>query len=252
MLNLYIAMFFMGIISIAYEQVMVTAVILIGLIILLFFNKQQRYITSMVLAFLFGFSIFMIANNFLEATSFTKEIKIVLNRLLLIFIILALVVHSLIFSRKIVWYNNKPNWKEPIVLPFHKINTFWFWLIGITINAIVYLVFIVQKDLETLQTLFWFCIAFSLINAIFEEVIWRGLMLSALVKFTSPRYAVFITSVGFGLLHLAIGFSMGLSLLIAVAGVIYAVITLKTNSIYPSMFFHFVVNVGMVYSGFII
>ncbi|WP_404427828.1 CPBP family intramembrane metalloprotease [Ureibacillus chungkukjangi] len=252
MLNITIAIFFIGIISISYEQGIFTACIFMGLLILLFFNREQRYITSVLLAFLIGFSIFMIANNFLEATSFTKEIKIVLNRLSLIFIILSLVVHSLIFPRKIVWYNNKPNWTEPIVLPFHKINIFWFWLIGIIVNAIVYLVFIVQKDLETLQTLFWFCIGFSLINAIFEEVIWRGLMLSTLVKITSPGYVVFITSVGFGLLHLAIGFSMGLSLLIAVAGVFYALITLKTNSIYPSMVFHFVVNVGMVYSGFII
>ena len=125
-------------------------------------------------------------------------------------------------------------------------------MIGIVVNGIVYLFFIVQKDVEYIQSLLLFCLLFSLINAVFEEIIWRGIMLSALKEFTSTGYAVFVTSVGFGLLHLAIGFSIYLSLLISVAGVIYAIITLKTNSIFPSIAFHLVINIGMVYSGFII
>lgn len=252
MLKVTTALFLIGIISISYKMGIITAFIFIGLLFLIGFNREQRYVASLSLAFLIGLYIFIIANNFLAITSFSVENKILLNRITLVFIILALVFHSFIFSRKIHWYNHKPDWRNPIVLPFHKVNTFWFWLIGILVNALVYLVFIAQKDFETIQMLFWFCIGFSLINAVFEEVIWRGLMLSALKEFTSTGYAVFITSAGFGLLHLAIGFSMGLSLLICCAGVIYAVITIKTNSIYPSMAFHFVVNVGMVYSGFII
>ncbi|SOC45053.1 CAAX prenyl protease-like protein [Ureibacillus acetophenoni] len=77
-------------------------------------------------------------------------------------------------------------------------------------------------------------------------------MLSTIKELTSTGYAVIVTSIGFGLLHLAIGFSLSLSLLISIAGGIYALITLKTNSIYPSIVFHIVVNIGMVYSGLII
>lgn len=96
-----------------------------------------------------------------------------------------------------------------------------------------------------------FCLFFSLINAVFEEVIWRGLLLSTLKKYTSVGYAVVVTSVGFGLFHLSIGFSIYLSLLISVAGLIYALITLKTNSLYPSIIFHIIINIGMVFSGLI-
>ena len=128
----------------------------------------------------------------------------------------------------------------------------WLWMIGIVINVIIYVYFIVQKDMESFQTLLLFCLLFSLINAVFEEVIWRGLLLSVLKEHTSIGYAVIITSVGFGLFHLSIGFSIYLSLLISVAGLIYALITLKTNSIYPSIVFHIVINIGMVYSGLII
>jgi uncharacterized protein len=142
--------------------------------------------------------------------------------------------------------------EKSIVLPFHTVHTFWFWLIGIIVNVMIYGFFIIQKDIEYIQMLVWFCLFFSVINAVFEEVIWRGILLSALKEATSTWYAVSVTSVGFGLLHLSIGFSISLSLFISVAGVIYALITLKTNSIYPSIAFHIVINIGMVYSGFII
>ncbi|GGA64986.1 hypothetical protein GCM10008025_05970 [Ornithinibacillus halotolerans] len=252
LLTMLATLFFVGIISISYQQVVFSIFVFIGLLIFLFVNKEKRFVISLPLAFLTGFVLFMVANDFVETMNVSKEIEVILNRLFLVFIIIGIALNHHFFNKKVYWYNEKPNWKNPIVLPFHKINTFWFWLIGIVVNVIIYMSFIVQKDVEYLQQLLLFCIAFSLINAVFEEVIWRGILLSALKEHTSTGYAVITTSVGFGLLHLVIGFSISLSLLISVAGVIYALITLKTNSIYPSIIFHIVINIGMVYSGFII
>ena len=252
MLIVVAALFFLGITFISYHQVFFSAIIFIGLIFLLITNKEKRIITSLLLSFLISFVIFIVSNDFIGTMTISKEFKIILNRLFLVIILLGIVFNLLLFKKKVSWYNAKPDWKNPIILPFHRVNTFRFWMIGIVINGIVYLFFIVQKDVEYIESLFWFCIFFSLINAVFEEVIWRGVMLSALNEYTSTGYAIFVTSVGFGLLHLAIGFSLSLSLLISVAGVIYALITLKTNSIYPSIVFHIIINIGMVYSGFII
>jgi uncharacterized protein len=252
MLIIMAVLFFGGIASISYQQGIVTAFVFLGFVILLLFKKEKRFILSLLLSFLIGFLIFMVSNNFIGTMSFSKEMKILLNRLFLVFIIIGMVLTYLIFKKEVSWYNGKPDWKNPIVLPFHRVNIFWFWLIGIVVNGMVYLFFIVQKDVEYIQSLLLFCLLFSLINAVFEEIIWRGIMLSALKEYTSTGYAIFVTSVGFGLLHLAIGFSIPLSLLISVAGVIYAIITLKTKSIYPSIAFHIVINIGMVYSGFII
>ena len=245
-------LFFTGIASISYQQDVFTSFAFIGLAILLLINKEKRFLTSLLLSFLIGFLIFMVSNHLIELTYASKEIKIILNRLFLIFIILGLVINHRIFKKKVSWYNEKPDWNNPIVFPFHTLNIFWFWMIGIIVNVMVYLFLIVRKDVEDIQSLLLFCLFFSLINAVFEEVIWRGIMLSALKEITSTGYAMIVTSVGFGLLHLAIGFSISFSLLFSVAGVIYAVITLKTNSIYPSIVFHLVINIGMVYSGFIL
>ena len=252
MLIVFGALFFLGIMSISYQLEVLASLIIIGLVMLVVFHKEKRFLASLLLSFLIGFVLFMVSNHFVGTLTLSKEVKIIWNRVFLGFMIIALVVTLRIFKKKVTWYNNKPDWKNPIVLPFHRVDTFWFWLMGIFVNAIVYLVFIVQKDTASIQSLVWFCLCFSLINAVFEEVIWRGIMLSALKTFVSTRFAIIVTSVGFGLLHLAIGFSLPLSLLISSAGVIYAVITLKTNSIYPSIVFHFVINIGMVYSGFIV
>jgi uncharacterized protein len=246
------ALFFLGITSISHQQVVFSSIVFIGLLILLLINKEKRFIISLLFSFLIGYVIYMVSSNFIEPMNISKEIKIILNRLFLIFIIIGIFFTHIFFNKKVSLYNKKPDWKNPIILPFHKVNTFWFWLIGIVVNGIIYLFFIVQKDVEYIQSLLLFCLFFSLINAVFEEVIWRGIMLSSLMEFTSTGYAIFVTSVGFGLLHLSIGFSISVSLLISVAGAIYAIITLKTNSIYPSIVFHIIINIGMVYSGFII
>lgn len=244
--------FFLGIISIAYQQTVFSAIVIIGLLIMLLTNKKRKFVISILLSFLIGFVVFMVTNNFIETINIPKDIKIILNRFLLVFIIIGIILNHLFFKKTISWYNNKPDWQNPIILPFHKVHTFWFWIIGIAVNGLIYLFFIIQKDIEYIQSLLLFCLIFSLINAVFEEVIWRGIMLSSLKEYTSTGFAIFVTSVGFGLLHLSIGFSIYLSLFISVAGVIYALITLKTNSIYPSIVFHVIINIGMVLSGFII
>lgn len=252
MLIMIATLFLLGIISISFQHEVFSIIVLMGLFMLLVVNKEKRFMISILFSCLIGFVLFMYSTDFIQTIDTSKELKIIVSRFFMVFMIIAMVLNHLFLKKKVYWYNDKPDWRNPIVLPFHRVNTFLFWLIGIIVNVIIYLFFIIQKDVETIQSLLLFCIVFSLINAVFEEVIWRGILLSALKEHASTRYAVIITSVGFGLFHLSIGFPLILSLFISVAGVIYAIITLQTNSIYPSIIFHFVINIGMVFSGIII
>nr|WP_239583652.1 CPBP family intramembrane glutamic endopeptidase [Metabacillus iocasae] len=94
-------------------------------------------------------------------------------------------------------------------------------------------------------------IFFSIINAFLEEFLWRGIMLSSLKSNVSTFFAVFTTSTGFGLLHISIGIPLVMSLLFSLGGLFYAVVVLKTNSIYPAIAFHLIINLGMVFNGWI-
>ncbi|SOC41596.1 hypothetical protein [Ureibacillus acetophenoni] len=145
---LIIIAFFLGIISISYHQEVFTLFIFVGLLTMLIINKEKRFVISLLLSFLTGFVIFMVSNDFVGTMNIPEELKVILNRFFLVFIIIGIVLNHLFFNKKVSWYNEKPDWKNPIILPFHKVNTFWFWLIGMVVNVIIYLYFIIQKDIE--------------------------------------------------------------------------------------------------------
>ncbi|WP_144512126.1 CPBP family intramembrane glutamic endopeptidase [Bacillus sp. FJAT-22090] len=71
---------------------------------------------------------------------------------------------------------------------------------------------------------------------LWEELLFRGVLLFALLKVVRPIWAVVITSVIFSLFHPAYLF---LSLII---GVVLACITIKTKSVIPSMITHSIWN----------
>nr|WP_286170853.1 CPBP family intramembrane glutamic endopeptidase [Bacillus sp. NTK071] len=110
----------------------------------------------------------------------------------------------------------------------------------------------IHQEINYLKSILLFGILFAIVNATLEEVIWRGIMLSSLKRNVSTFYAVLITSIGFGLLHISIGISLIISLLFSFGGLFYAIVVIKTKSIYPSIVFHIVINLGMVFNGWII
>jgi uncharacterized protein len=136
-------------------------------------------------------------------------------------------------------------------MPFHQINVAYFLLFGL-IGSSVLLIPVLFQEISYIRSLFIFAILFALINASLEEVIWRGVMLSNLKRSVSTLYAVLITSVGFGLIHISIGIPVLLSILFSFGGLFYAIVVLKTKSIYPSIVFHMLINLGMVFNGWII
>nr|WP_270182374.1 CPBP family intramembrane glutamic endopeptidase [Alkalihalobacillus sp. CinArs1] len=108
------------------------------------------------------------------------------------------------------------------------------------------------QEVSYIRSLLLFGVLFALINATLEEVIWRGVMLSSLKRSVSTLYAVLITSVGFGLLHISIGIPVIMSILFSFGGLFYAIVVIKSRSIYPSIVFHMLINLGMVFNGWIV
>jgi uncharacterized protein len=245
-------LFFSGIIVISY-RIWLPLLVIVPLLLLIHWKQEEtRYAASIFMAFLVSFGLFQLADLWFDSIEMNRELRVILNRGALLIVAGGLVMAHSLMRHKVSLFVRKPDWRNPIVLPGHSMNMYYFWLIGIIVNIAIYTPFIMQKDIDAITDLLLFCILFSVINAVLEEVIWRGILLSGMLRHTSAFYAITVTSVGFGLLHLAIGISLGLSLLFSLAGVVYGVITWKTGSIYPAILFHFVVNVGMVLSGFIL
>jgi membrane protease YdiL (CAAX protease family) len=124
--------------------------------------------------------------------------------------------------------------------------------VAVLINSIIFIPFIFKQDNTYLRDVIILAISFSFINAVLEEFLWRGYLLSHFKECVDDSYALIFTSIGFGIQHISIGIPLLPSILFSLGGFFFAGVVMRANSIYPSMLWHLVLNIGMVFSGFIL
>ncbi|UOY94292.1 CPBP family intramembrane metalloprotease [Ectobacillus sp. JY-23] len=120
------------------------------------------------------------------------------------------------------------------------------------INLFIFLPFILKNEDISHYKVWWLAIAFALINASLEELIWRGILLTRFSTHFGASWGIAITSLGFGLQHYSLGFPWLICLLFSMGGFFYGWITVKAESIYPAVIWHIGLNMLMVLSGFIL
>jgi len=196
--------------------------------------------------------VFQLGSIYIDGWNISAEMKILINRSFLLFIIIGAVISLMLFKQKISIFALLPDWQSSINMPYHKIKLPYFLLIALMGSSVILIPIFLHQETSYVKSILLFGILFAVINATLEEILWRGILLSNLKENISTFYAVFITSIGFGLLHLSIGIPFIVCLLFSFGGLFYAIVVLKTNSIYPSILFHMVINLGMVLNGWII
>lgn len=215
-------------------------------------NSKYRSTLSLFIFFSLGLTLYILGMDLIAQWGLSIETKIILNRSLLLFIVLGAGISLKLTKQKVNLFTVMPNWNGRIIFPHHTIKTLTFLVFGLLGSTTIFLPLLFVENTSLTRSLLIFALFFSLINAVLEEILWRGILLSSLKEYISTFYAVFITSIGFGLLHLSIGIPLVMSLLFSFGGLFYAFIVLKTNSIYPAIVFHFVINIGMVLNGWIL
>lgn len=103
-----------------------------------------------------------------------------------------------------------------------------------------------------MQHILLFALLFSIVNGMLEECIWRGILLHYFSNQFGEKWAVILTSIGFGLQHYSLGFSWLICIAFILAGVFYGGIVVKSNSIIPAIIWHVALNILMVCSGLIL
>jgi membrane protease YdiL (CAAX protease family) len=224
---------------------------------LFFINKSMRFFIVTTMAFGIGFFLYVYVNSHWITDLNPEGMHIILNRLSLIFLILALTAISLIYKLPFMRYWQKPQWGELVRVPFilsgfHQTKVSVFLSIAMIINLIVFMPFIVNNGWANIQEIWRFMLIFSIINSVLEEIIWRGMLLSRFSEHFGNRWAVMITSIGFGLQHYSLGFSWGSCLVFTLGGLFFGAITVKSKSIVPAVIWHMLINALMVLSGMIL
>jgi len=219
-------------------------------------HKPSRPFVATAVGFGIGYGLYLQAAAHWIPDVESRELRVVLDRLCLTLIALPLLALSLATGRPFLRYGTKAQWDACIRLPFlwsgfHSTRVSVFLLIAILSNVLVFIPFFVRSGWPHFQAIWGFAIAFAFVNGILEELIWRGALLSRFSEQLGERWAVIVTSLGFGLQHYSLGFPWAVCVAFAFGGFFYGGLTVKSKSIVPAAIWHVTLNVFMVFSGWI-
>lgn len=221
-----------------------------------FSGKRIKTVIAVQAVFSAGFSLYLYTLAHWIPQIQSTEMHVFLSRMSLIFVLLPLWLLSLFLRRPLLNYWRKPAWKETMVFPFiwsgfHRVSVARFLVIALAVNLAVFIPFVYTNRMSIIVEIWLLAIIFSVTNALLEELIWRGVLLSRFAEGMGEKWAVAFTSVGFGLQHLSLGFSWPVCLAFSVGGLFFGGITVRSGSILPAMAWHLVLNLLMVLSGIV-
>ncbi|WP_180954866.1 CPBP family intramembrane glutamic endopeptidase [Bacillus sp. V3-13] len=230
----------------------------LGLFIAIAFIKEEnRLFIWVTLAFLAGQLLQLYGDRFLDAIVTNSYVNAVMNRFLILVPILLISYVAYMFKRKANLYWNRPDWNEKIYFPFiwsgfHSLKASGFLAAALSVNIAVFLFFIFFNGGELfLLEAPLFIAAFSLVNGLLEEILWRGVLLTRFAAMVGEKWAVLFNGAAFGFSHLAYGYSFISCLGFAIGGLFLAGLTIRSASLLPAALWHICLNLLMILSGVI-
>jgi uncharacterized protein len=230
--------------------------IVFSIFLFIAFDKFMKSFVVTNILFGIGFFVYLHTISHWVIPFESRELQIFFKRLSLVFILVPLLALSFFSKSPFITFWEKPNWKALIYFPFiwsgfHHTKVKSFLLIALTINAAAFMPFVIRNGWPFIQDIWLLAIIFSITNAVLEEVIWRGTLLSRFSEQLGEKWAVVVTSLGFGLQHYSLGFPWITCIAFSLGGLFYGGITIKSRSIFPSIIWHIALNILMVLSGLI-
>jgi sodium transport system permease protein len=103
---------------------------------------------------------------------------------------------------------------------------------------------LIQEESVAREAWLPYLFAFAFLPAVCEELVFRGFLLSGLLKAHRPRTAILLCSFLFGLFHMNVFQFLPAFFL----GVVLGLLTVRSQSIVPAMFFHLLHNGVLLFS----
>ncbi|WP_246059772.1 CPBP family intramembrane glutamic endopeptidase [Paenibacillus lautus] len=180
---------------------------------------------------------------------------IILSRLSLILFVLPFALAAMLTREKPL-YLARGTWRTTIYFPWIfkgpiKDPIWRFMFIFLLIICGIFSFFIDWRQPHFL-VLIGYALSFALINAVLEELLWRGYILSHFVSGFGELKGLVIAGVTFGLYHYHLGFSWPVCLLFSIFGIMMGGVAIRSKGLVPVMVMHFIMNVLFVLSGMIL
>ncbi|WP_153124040.1 CPBP family intramembrane glutamic endopeptidase [Peribacillus tepidiphilus] len=232
------------------------AIVILLVVSIPFLKESSRLLVWIIIGYIFGEFLFIYGVKFIDFLALSSEWKVILGRCFLILYIFPLFIVIKSFRPNLKLPLNRVNYYEKIKVPFilfgkTEQSLYFFLIVALGINIVSLTPLVIKNASHLTVFLFIAAFIFSFVNSLLEELLWRGILLPSMVDITGKNIAIVINSIGFGLVHLSLGFTLLPCLLFMVGGYFFGALTLRTGSIWPSFFWHFVLNLLMVLSGII-
>lgn len=216
---------------------------------------QVKETAKICLLFLIGFLLYINAGAIIKTWLMPyEEWAVILSRLSLVGLLIPFRwYHQYKGSRAAYIAGGK--WTNRIYFPFilkgPVVDPIWRFLMIFTAVSVLSFYWFIDWNRPGFDLLLLYACCFALINAVLEELLWRGYILSGFIGTTGEVKGIIIAGVGFGVYHYHLGFSWWICLLFALFGIMMSATAVRSQGLLPVIVMHFVLNILFVLSGMI-
>lgn len=209
---------------------------ILGLFLLLvFFREGNRLFAWVIISFFGGNLMVIYLDKFIEGMIVAPFFRVLMNQLLFIIPILSVCYVIKQFNSRISFFLKKT---ESFSIRY---------IVLLLMIAGCSFLFFINDGINVFLSL----LTFSLLHAIVQEVMWRGILLTQVIKITSEKTAILFTSIAFAVNTTIFGFSPAVLLLYLILGLIFGILTTKLKSILPAIVVHTAVLLFCFLNGWI-
>ncbi|MFP7298092.1 CPBP family intramembrane glutamic endopeptidase [Neobacillus niacini] len=202
---------------------------ILGLLLLLAFLKEEnRLFAWTIMAFFGGNFILFYTDKFIQGFNLMPFARLMAGQLLCVIPILSMCYVIKTFNKNVSFFLKKPELE-------HGRRIFYI-ILAILSVAIIILLLTTARGID--MNIFFALISFTLIHAIGQEVMWRGILLTQFIGITNDIYAILFSSIAFAINTTIFGFSPAVVLFYLFLGILFAILTIKCKSILPSIIAH--------------
>lgn len=210
---------------------------------IIFLKENNRIFTWILLAFFIGNVTAAYGDQFLDNYHLSPMSNGVISQMLGL-IPIVFVLYILKQFKQKVWQSLS---EQRVAASVWK----WFLIFsGLLLLVILGMLFFQKVNLSARAISF--ILLLSIIHALVDEVLWRGLLLPQFMKTIGKTWGLMVSSIAFGLSSTMFGISVQISILYILLGFLFTFLTLKTNSILPAFVVHSLVTIIILLSGMVI
>lgn len=220
-------------------------------------GSEELRRTAITAAYItFGYRMYSVLGDYIkEWLADDMGLAVGLSRLSLIAFILPMAIFSCVQKSK-PRYIAVGKWSNPIYFPWivrglYKEPIWRFILIFTAVTGVVF-AFIIDWGRPGLIALTGYALLFASVNAVLEELLWRGYILSRLTEDFGEIRGLVIAGAAFGFYHLHLGFPWIVCLLFSFFGMMMSGVAIRAQGLVPVITMHFVMNMWFVLSGMIL